>query len=94
MSSMNGYKVKDALQDPLKVFDHPNSVVACDELSMEDKLKVLQQWELDARGLQVAEEENMGGGEPDLLGRVHDALRLLKDEVEVPKMPQSDTKLG
>ncbi len=55
------------LRDPAMAFDLPQDVVDDQSLTYEEKLQILDQWELDARELSVAEEENMGGGEPSLL---------------------------
>ena len=41
------------------------------------QLKLLRQWEQDARGLAEAESEGMGGGEESMLGRVREALHAL-----------------
>jgi hypothetical protein len=44
---------------------------------------LLRQWERDARGLAVAEEEGMSGGEESMLGRVRHAIQALgEDEAE------------
>lgn len=46
-------------------------------LSREEKIALLKQWEYDARELEVAEEENMGGGAADMLERILRALEKL-----------------
>lgn len=66
-----------ALADPSAVFSSPQDVVAASELTHEQKLAILRQWELDARELQVATEENMPGGEPARLDEVLAALAQL-----------------
>jgi hypothetical protein len=51
---------KDKAQtNPSSVFDKPADVVTNKELSSKEKTKVLQEWELDARLLEVAAEEGM-----------------------------------
>jgi hypothetical protein len=46
--------------------------VATDKrLTTEQKLSILERWEMDARELAVAEEENMAGGESS---RLHEVL--------------------
>jgi hypothetical protein len=47
------------------------------ELSRDEKIKILQSWELDARRLLESAEENMTGGEKDRLPEVLKALREL-----------------
>ena len=51
---------KDKAQtNPASVFDKPADVVTNKELTSAEKTKVLQEWELDARLLDVATEEGM-----------------------------------
>ena len=52
-----------ALQNPQAVFDTPEAVLQHRDLSRQQKIEILRRWEFDARELEVAEEENMGGGE-------------------------------
>ena len=59
--------------------NHPNEVLADRNLSREEKIKILEQMEYDALELQVAEEENMPGGPPDLLVAIKNALRGIRD---------------
>jgi|RhiMetdeSRZDD1v2_1073273.scaffolds.fasta_scaffold235839_2 CheB methylesterase len=47
------------------------------ELSREQKIEILRQWEQDARLMEVAEEENMPGPQPKLLQPIRDALHAL-----------------
>jgi len=86
--------VEMALTDPAKVFGEPMAVVHTPGLSYQEKLDILRRWEVDARLMQVAEEEGMTGGETDRLGSVGRALLALGE----PKSPGSDegapTKLG
>ncbi|SDH21221.1 CBS domain-containing protein [Roseospirillum parvum] len=56
---------------PQELLDHA-------DLSERDKLAVLQQWELDAVELLVAEEENMGGGPSPPLAEIRHAMRDLR----------------
>ncbi len=59
-----------ALRDPAAVYASPAAILADSRLSTAQKLKLLRQWEADARELEVAEEEGMADGEPDRLGDV------------------------
>lgn len=68
------------LADPTAYFDQPMEVVTHPGLPAEFKLKVLRQWELDARLLATAEAEGMTGGEDSMLARVSRALRALTEE--------------
>ena len=69
-----------ALTDPSEVFDGPEQVVHDARFGTADKLRILERWEIDAKLLQVATEENMGGnvGEDGaLLQRVRRSLDAL-----------------
>jgi hypothetical protein len=70
--------------NPSKYFASPQEVLTHPELTREHKLKILRQWEVDARLLQVAEEENMSEGESSHLGSVVSALIALDDENKRP----------
>jgi hypothetical protein len=64
--------------DPGLTFKRPAQVLQSNDLSWEQKIKILRQWEYDVRELQVAEEESMSGGpEPVTLAEVREALRTL-----------------
>ena len=65
-----------ALRDPAACFASPQQVLTT-PLSAAQKRELLLQWERDARALQVAEEEGMGGGEEAMLARVQEALKQL-----------------
>jgi hypothetical protein len=72
--------VQAAKANPSKFFTSPHEVLLHPSLSREAKLDILHQWETDARLLQVADEENLQGGEPSQLGAVVAALLALDDE--------------
>jgi hypothetical protein len=69
--------VEKALLDPSLVFKTPEEVLADNDLSREQKIKILQRWEYDVRELQVAEEEDMKGPQPVTLDVVLRSLRAL-----------------
>jgi hypothetical protein len=71
-----------ALLDPTAVFTLPEEVLQRDDLSREQKAAILRRWAYDARELEVAEDEGMRDGEPDLLDRVLRAL----DELKAPSI--------
>lgn len=63
-----------AQTDPSSVFDKPADVVSNTELSAKQKTKVLQEWELEARLLEVATEEGMNNKtKPSVLPEVKKA---------------------
>lgn len=84
--------IEKALLDPTGVFSRPEEVLAEMSLSRDQKIKILRRWEYDARELQVADDENMGGGAPSVLDRVLEALHQLEADIEVEKTPP--TKQG
>jgi len=68
---------KKALSNPSSVFRHPADVADSRDLDMVEKTKILKQWELDARLLQVAREEGMSKGEHSLFADVKKAQQRL-----------------
>ncbi len=80
--------VKKAMLDPTMVFKDPNEVVASDELTRDQKIKILRRWEYDAHQLEVAEEEaGMGVRRPEILDRVFQALHTLGVERDTEHTP-------
>ena len=67
-----------ALTDPASVYDDPEQVLTDVRLDYESKRAILKSWEADARELMTAEDEAMGGGEPNLLDRVLRSLGRLE----------------
>jgi hypothetical protein len=91
---MNNARFDDALTDVTKVFAHPTEIVSAEDLSQQQKVKLLRQWEFDLRENLVASEENMTATAPEgqsaeLLRGVRKALMGLgaadhKDETAAP----------
>jgi len=75
-------KIDNLIKNPQQHFTHPQEVCSHPSLTHKQKIAILRQWEYDARELSVAEEENMGGGEPSLLQAVLTALRQLDPDYE------------
>ncbi len=69
--------IEKAMLDPTAVFRTPEEVLVREDMSREQKIEVLRRWAYDARQLQVAEEENMGGQQPDILDEILGALHAL-----------------
>src|SRR6266404_1336123 len=88
---MNAGKTKldidKALLDPAGVFSEPNEIVQMPGLTHSLKLRLLEQWEREARALAVAEEEGMTGGEESMLGRVRRAIVALGGEEKNDDQP-------
>jgi hypothetical protein len=68
---------KKALTNPSSIFRHPADVVDSRDLDVAEKTKILKQWELDARLLQVASEEGMNDGEHSMFADVKKAQQRL-----------------
>jgi hypothetical protein len=49
------------LGDVSREFERPRDILESHDLSPEQKIKLLKEWEFDLRELQVASEENMTG---------------------------------
>jgi hypothetical protein len=75
------FDIDSAKQSPTSCFCKPNDVLSEIGLAIPDKIAILKQWEIDARALQRASEENMSGGESALLDEVHAALKTLDPEL-------------
>lgn len=84
--------IEKAMRDPGSVFACPDDVFSAEALSVEMKIKILRCWEYDARELQVAEEENMGGGPPDILEDILKNLHRLGADLATKHPPP--TKQG
>jgi hypothetical protein len=72
--------VNEAIADPSRMFPNPMAVLDADNLTREEKIKVLKNWELDAKRLLESADENMTderGRERNQLPEIHKALRAL-----------------
>jgi hypothetical protein len=73
-----GSALDQAGHDPSATFATPAAVVGREDLSRPQKIEILRRWEQDARALEVAAEENMGGERTgSVLQQVREALRAL-----------------
>jgi hypothetical protein len=72
--------IEAALQHPKSFFAEPKDVVAHPTLPRDVKLKILREWEQDARRLSASEGEGFCGGEDSMLGRVEDAITLVQKQ--------------
>lgn len=88
-----------AMQDVAKAYGSPAALLADDDLTRPQKLKLLQQWDYDLGLLLVAAEENMAGpgsgATSERLRVVRDAIKLLGVEAD-PDKPDttSPNKMG
>ena len=74
----------ELLKDPSRFFERPQAGADDKTLSGEQKLSLLESWAKDEERLQVATEENMGGGESSRLDEVLAVLARLR-ESEAPR---------
>lgn len=77
---MTTEKSKDIVSNPSKEFTNPAEVVTTPDLSAKEKEAALEEWELDARLMQVASEEGMAAtdtAEPNKLRDVKKAQTAL-----------------
>lgn len=69
--------VEKAKLDPTSVFAHPRDVLADKSLTREQKIDILRRWAYDAREIEIADEENMGGRPID--DPLDEVLKCLKE---------------
>jgi hypothetical protein len=92
---INNARFDEALTDVGKVYAQPKDIIDADDLSYQQKVKLLRQWEFDLRENLVASEENMmnetspEGHSAELLRGVRKALISIgavdhKDETAAP----------
>ena len=75
--------VNAAIADPSRMFPNPMAVLDAKELSRDEKVHILQNWELDAKRLLESADENMTderGRERNQLPEIQKALRTLAAE--------------
>ena len=75
------------ITDVAQHFATPEALLAADDLTREQKLALLRQWEYDLHLLQVATEENMTGDAPpganaETIQQVHAAAEKLGGELD------------
>ncbi len=75
---MTAAKSKEIVANPSKEFAHPAEVVTTPELSAKEKEAALEEWELDARLMQVASEEGMAPTDSDEPNKLRDVKKAQK----------------
>lgn len=84
----------EAKANPTRYYRRPVEVLRDRRLNRREKLAILEAWELEARELAVAAEENMSGGEPSMLEEVVQARVELGDVTEPDDDTGAPTKHG
>jgi hypothetical protein len=74
---MSEINLERALNDPADVFENPDAVVRHPALTREQKVQILNNWQLDASRLEASEGEGMKGEDAPMLNRARIALAAL-----------------
>ena len=74
---MSEIDLERALNDPADLFESPDAVVRHPALTRGQKVRILNNWQLDASRLEGSEGEGMRGEDPPMLHRVRVALAAL-----------------
>ena len=74
---MSEINLEQALNDPADVFENPDAVVRHPVLTREQKVQILNNWQLDASRLEASEAEGMRSESAPMLQRVRIALAAL-----------------
>ena len=77
---MSGIDLERALSDPAGLFENPDAVVHHPALTREQKIQILNSWQLDASRLEGSEGEGMMGEGAPMLHRVRVALAALLEQ--------------
>src|SRR4051794_41458685 len=77
---MSEIDLERALNDPADLFESPDAVVHHPSLTREQKIQILNNWQLDASRLEGSEGEGMIGEDPPMLRRVRTALAALMEQ--------------
>ena len=77
---MSGIDLERALNDPAGLFESPDAVVRHPALTREQKIRILNNWQLDASRLEGSEGEGMMGEDAPMLHRVRVALAALLEQ--------------
>jgi hypothetical protein len=96
---MNQEQFDKLVLDVSKRFATPRALLAADDLTRDQKLRLLQQWEYDLQLEQVATEENMTGdatpgGNAERIREIHEAAETLGVEPDPEKSGSGKTGAG
>ena len=88
MEAVTPSRFEQAKQDVSKIFATPVELCDASDLSTDEKVYLLKQWETDLRLLMVASEENMAGTHP---GRTAELLQIVLQKLEELGVSRDDT---
>ncbi|HAZ11218.1 MAG: hypothetical protein A2X86_08400 [Bdellovibrionales bacterium GWA2_49_15] len=77
MTHTNSF-VEDASCDPWKYFKSPEEVVANNDLSPDEKFRILESWKDICQKIKVAEDDGMRDVPNDLLPKINDKICEIK----------------
>jgi len=77
-SASTASRFEDAKTDVGKAFSRPQEIAEAKDLSLQQKVELLKQWEIDLRGLMVASDENMPSTSP---GQTAELLRGVRSQL-------------
>jgi hypothetical protein len=80
--------------NPSRYYRAPTDVIRDRRFSDHEKLEILAAWERDARGLAVADDESMTGGEPSRLQSVVNARLEMEKKVPGEFVYRESSKFG
>ncbi len=86
---MTESRFERALGDVSKIFESPKAIAEATDLTGQQKISLLKQWETDLRLLLVASEENMMGDTP---GRTAELLRAVLKALLLLGVPESEAR--
>ncbi len=76
--NVKGDKFDEIRKNPSRYYHGPQAIADDEDLTVEQKLSLLENWAADEERLLVATEENMGGGESSRLDEVLAVLGRLR----------------
>jgi len=77
-SAATASRYEDAKSDVGKAYSRPQEIAEAKDLSLQQKVELLKQWEIDLRGLMVASDENMPSTAP---GQTAELLRGVRSQL-------------
>ena len=72
----------EAVNNPSRYYQRPRQVVQDRRLSRNEKMAILEAWEVEARSLSDTAEDGPNGGEPTLLAEVEQARLQLNEKTD------------
>ena len=79
-------QIDDLVANPHRHFNSPTEVLNAEEISSDDKRRILESWKLDASRLAESTAENMSGGEESELREVSKTLLKLNAIDKAPNV--------